>query len=77
MWGVHVAVAQLHNRVPIGYNGMFKFTPKIALLNFGNHHPNLIHSSLDRPHSSPQMASGSNQPFCHKTLFGQTDWHMG
>jgi len=28
--------------------------------------------SLDWLHSTPQMASGSNQPFCHNTLSGQT-----
>jgi len=28
---------------------------------------------LDRPHSSPQMASRSIQPFCHSTLSEQTD----
>jgi len=34
--------------------------------------PHLIHPSLDRPHSLPQTASGSNQPFCHSTLSGQS-----
>jgi len=29
--------------------------------------------SLDRLHSPPQMASGSNQPFCHGTLSGHKD----
>jgi len=29
--------------------------------------PHLIHQSLDRPHSLPQKASRSNQPFCHST----------
>jgi len=33
----------------------------------------LIHSSLDRPHSQSQVASGFNQPFCHSTLSTQTD----
>jgi len=35
--------------------------------------PYLIHTSLDRPHSPPQMAYRSNQPFYHSTLSGQTD----
>ena len=34
--------------------------------------PCLIHPSLDRPHSPSQTASGSNQPFCHNTISGQT-----
>jgi len=42
---------------------------------FDDHHPHLIHQSLDRPHSPSQTASGSNQPFCHITLSGQTDRH--
>ena len=31
---------------------------------------------LDRPHSSPQTESGSNQLFHHNTLCGQTDGQM-
>jgi len=45
-----------------------------------NFHPSLrrspapsIHPSLDQPHSPPQTASGSSQPFCHNTLCRQTD----
>jgi len=53
--------------------GRPKFTPKTALP-FDDHHLHLIHPSLDRPHSPFQTASGSNQPFCHSTLSGQTDW---
>jgi len=34
-----------------------------------------MHPFLDRPHSPPQTASESVQPFCHNTLFGQTDGH--
>jgi len=40
---------------------------------FDDHHPYLIHPSLDRQHSPPQTASGRNQPFCHNTLSRQTD----
>ena len=46
--------------------------PKLHLP-FDDHHPHLIHPSLDRPHAPPQTASGSNQQFCHNTLCGQTD----
>ena len=35
--------------------------------------PHLIHPSLDRSQSPPQTASGSILPFCHSTLYGQTD----
>jgi len=36
--------------------------------------PDLIHPSLDRPHSpSQKTASGSNQPFCHSALSGPAD----
>ena len=48
------------------------FIPKLPLL--------LRRSpSLDRRHSPPQTASGSNQPFCHSTLSGHThtDRQMG
>ena len=37
--------------------------------------PNLIHPSLDLPHSPPQMASGSIQPFFHSTLSEHLDRH--
>jgi len=39
-----------------------------------DHH--LIHPSLGRPCSPPQMASASNHPFCHSTLSGQTYTHI-
>ena len=63
--------AQLRNKGPIGYNG----TPQIhnCPFPFDNHHSNLIHPFLNRPHSPSQTASGSNQPFCHSTLSGPTD----
>jgi len=35
---------------------------------------NLIHPSLDRPHSKPQTASRSNQLFVHNSHTGQTEW---
>jgi len=49
-----------------------KFTPKSAH-SLRRSPPHLIHSSLDRRHSPSQTASGSNQPFWHNTLSGQTD----
>jgi len=39
----------------------------------GNLDPHLIHECLSQPHSPPQTASGSIQPFCHSTLSGHTD----
>jgi len=47
--------------------------PKNCPFPFDDNHPHLIHLSLSRPHSPPQTASGSIQPFCHNTLCGQTD----
>ena len=47
--------------------------PTKLLCPFHDHLSHLIYSSLDRPHSPPQTASGSNQPFCHSTFFGHTD----
>jgi len=57
----------------IGYNGCSKFTLNCPFP-FDDHHPHLIHTSLDRPHSPPQTASGSNQPFATVHFPGrQTD----
>ena len=47
--------------------------PQNSPFTFDDHHPPLIHPSLDRPHSPFPMASGSSQPSCHSTLSGQTD----
>jgi len=41
-------------------------SPKLPIP-FDDFHPNPIYSSLNRPHSLPQMASRSNQPFCRST----------
>jgi len=62
IWEERVALAQLRNNVPLVTVGRPKFTPKTALP-FDDHHPHLIHPSLNRPHSPSQMASGSTQPF--------------
>ena len=48
-------------------------SPHTCPFYFDDHHPHLIHPSLDRPHSPSQTVSGSTQPFCHNTLCGQTD----
>jgi len=55
--------AQLRNKVPIGYNEMHQIHRQNCLFPFNDIHPysTLI---LDRPHSLPQTASGSTQPFC-------------
>ena len=73
IWEERVALPQLCNKVPIGYNQMPKVHPQNCP--FDDHHPHLIHPSLDRPRSPFQTASRSNQPFCHSrpTLSGQTD----
>jgi len=49
---------------PLVTMGRRKFTPKLPVP-FDDHHQNLIHPYRARPHSPPQTASGSNQPFCH------------
>ena len=53
---------------PIDYNGTPQLHPQNCLFPFDDHHPHLIHPSLDRPHSPTRTASGSYQPFCHNTL---------
>jgi len=64
---------QLCNEVPIGYSGIPQIHPQNCSFPFDNHHPYLIHPSLNRPHSSSQTASRSTQPFSHRSLSGQTD----
>ena len=73
IWEQHVALGQLCGKVSIGYNGTPQIYPQNCPFPFDDHHPHLIHPSLDRPLSPPQTASGSNQTFCHSTLFRQTD----
>ena len=53
--------------------GRPKFTPKLPI-SFDDHHPHLIHPSLDQLLSPPQMASGSNQLFCHSSLLWSDRW---
>jgi len=52
---------------PLVTMGRHKFPPPNCPLPFNDHHRNLIHPYRARPHSPPQTASGSNQPFCHNT----------
>jgi len=73
IWEGCIAIAQLCNKVPVTI-GHQKFAPKLPLP-FDDYHPNLIHPSLHRPHLPAQMASGSNEPFCHSTLSGHTHTH--
>jgi len=73
IWEEYVALAQLCNKVAIGYN----WTPRIHPQNCP--FPSTITTPcnapiLDQRHSSPKTASVSTQPFCHNTLSGQTDW---
>jgi len=56
----------------ISYNGTPQVHPKTAP-SLRRWPPHLIHRSIDRPNSPSQTASEYNQPFCHSTLFGQTD----
>ena len=41
---------------------------------FDDHHQNLIHPYRARPHSPPQTASGSNQPFCRNSCVRTDRW---
>ena len=61
------ASTQRCNKLPIGYNGTRQIDPKNCSFLFDDNHQNLIHPYLFRPHSPPQTASASNQPFCHNT----------
>ena len=72
IWEEGVALAQLCNKSPLVTMVRPKFTPKTA--------PSLRRSPppSNTPTARPsqltnQTASGSNQPFCHSTLSGQTD----
>jgi len=70
-----VALVQLRNKVPAGYNGTPQIHPRNCPFPSTITTPHLIHRSLDRPDSPPQTASGSNLPFYHNTFSGQTDGH--
>ena len=65
---------RVRRKGPVGYNGTPQIHPQNCPFPFDDHHPHLIHPSLDRPLSSPQTASGSNQPFCHNTLLRTDRW---
>jgi len=59
MWEERVALAQLRNKIPSGYNGTPQIHPQNCPFSFDDH-PNLTHPSLNRPHLPSQMAFGSN-----------------
>jgi len=73
VWEERVALAQLCNKIPIGFNGTPYIYPQNCPFPFDDHHPHLTQPSLDRPHSPRQTASESSQPFCHSTLCGPTE----
>jgi len=73
IWEECEAVTQLWNEVPIGYNGILQIHPQNCPFPYDDNQPHITHPSLDQPHSPPQTASGSTQPFCHSTLSEQTD----
>jgi len=71
IWEEHVVLAQLCNKVPIGYNGMpqiqCKTAPPLRRL------PSQSNTPIPRPTSLTILtAAGSNQPYCHSTLSGHT-----
>ena len=63
--------------IPTGYNGMPQIHPQNCSFSFSDHHPHLMHPSLDGPHSPPQTACRSNQSFCHSTQSGYTERQAG
>jgi len=70
--GSHTST-RLCNKIPISYNGVPQIHPPKLPLSLRRSPPHLIHSSLDWPHAPSQMAPGSTEPCCHKTLSGHTD----
>ena len=58
---------------PLVTMGRPKITPNCPFAFDDNYPIKYTHPSTDRPHSPLQTASGSNQPFYHSTLSGQTD----
>jgi len=51
-------------------------SPPYCPFPFDDHHQNLIHPHRDRPHSSPETASRSNQPFCHNSHVRTDRWDL-
>ena len=65
-----VILEEPRHKVPIGYNG----TPQIHPQNCPSTITTPSNTSIPRP--TPLIiptTSGSTQPFCHNTLYGQTD----
>jgi len=59
---------------PLVTMGCPTFTPKLPIP-LRRSPPDLIHPPFKWPHSPPQMASRSNQPFSHNSPTRQTDRH--
>jgi len=78
-WSVHALPCNYATKSPLVTVRRPKFTLKTAPAPIlWQSPPHLIHSSFDRSNSQSQMASGSNQPFCHSALSPtdrNTDWH--
>jgi len=65
IWEEHVILAQLRNKVHVP-NSPSKLPLPLQRL------PPLSNTPIPRPTSPSQTVYGSNQPFCHSTLSGQT-----
>ena len=65
-------VAHVRRKVPIGYNGAPQIRSQKYPFPWTDPQTPVPASSLD-PSDLCQTASGSDPPFCHKALHGQTD----
>jgi len=74
--------AQIRNTLPIAYNGMLQIHLQNCLFPLDDHHPHVIHSSLNWSHSPPpQTTPESNQRFATIHILDRqtnrhTDRHM-
>jgi len=66
-------LTQLYKKSTFSYNGTPHIYPQDCPLPWGNRQPQQPASTLDLADPPPQMASRSNQPFCHITPDGQTN----
>jgi len=72
IWEERVGLAQLRNKVPVVTMGRPQFHPKTSLSL--RRSPPLSNTPIPRPTPlTIPTTSGSDQPFCHSTLSGQTD----
>jgi len=67
------AVAHVHRKVPIGYNGVPQIRPQRHPFPWTDPQTQLPAASLDPSDLWYQTASGSNPPFFHNALDGPTD----